>query len=331
VLARKSIENRVWFKSGAMIEALGWEQELQSFKQHAHRPDRAYLDDPENLERVRDTAAVDASMRKLWLELVPAMDKRRRKIRITQTRRAEDCMVTRLAANPEWLYRAYPVCDRDPDDPAAKSNWPDKYPMEWIRAEKKKYQAAGMLREFLQSYMLQTTDASAKSFKDEMLAFMDVSPWHWMPRFAIYDPARTSHDKRTKGHGEERPLRQGRGVAPGLEDPGARELGQPLAAERDDRGPLRDQRRARAGEDRDRENLARRLAHAADPPGDPAPRDAAPARRDERAAGPLEGGFHPRPAALRGGPRHRARGRAQPAPAAHRRVAELPAGARATS
>lgn len=199
VLARKPIENRVWFKSGAMIEALGWEQELQSFKQHSHRPDRAYLDDPENLERVRDAASVDASMRKLYLELIPAMDKRRRKIRITQTRRAEDCMVTRLFKNPEWVARAFPLADRDPDDPEARSNWPDRYSIEWIRAEKRRYQEAGMLGEFLQSYMLQTTDPASKPFKDEMLAFMDASPWHWMPKFAIYDPARTSREKAAGG------------------------------------------------------------------------------------------------------------------------------------
>ena len=29
VLARKSIENRMWFRSGTFIQALGWEQELQ--------------------------------------------------------------------------------------------------------------------------------------------------------------------------------------------------------------------------------------------------------------------------------------------------------------
>lgn len=198
VLARKSIENKVWFKSGALIEAVGWEQELQSFKEHTHRPDRAYLDDPENLERVRDSAAVDASMKKLYLELLPAMDKQRRKIRITQTRRAEDCMVTRLASSAEWLYRAYPVCNGDPDDPTTVSNWPARYPMEWIRSEMAVYQSSGMLAEFKQSYLLQATDPASKPFKEDMLAAMDMSPWHWMPRYVIYDPARSDREKRTR-------------------------------------------------------------------------------------------------------------------------------------
>lgn len=107
-------------------------------------------------------------------------------------------MVTRLAKNPEWLYRAYPICDRDPDDPAAVPLWPARYPMEWIRKEKASYQGAGMLSEFLQAYMLQATDPTAKPFKEDMLAAMEVSPYHWMPRYAIYDPSRSTNLKRTK-------------------------------------------------------------------------------------------------------------------------------------
>jgi len=198
VLARKSIENRVWFTSGAMIEAVGWEQEFQSFKYHDHRPDGAYLDDVENKERVRDSSAVDESMKKLYLELVPALDVTRRRIRFAQARRAEDCMVTRLARSGEWLYRAYPVCDRDPDDPEAVALWPERYPMSWVRAEKRKFQQSGMLSEFLQEYMLQAVDYEKKPFKPDMLASLDVSPWHWMPRYAIYDPSRSTRTARTK-------------------------------------------------------------------------------------------------------------------------------------
>jgi len=198
ILQRRSIENKLWFRSGAFIQALGWEQELQSFKHQAHRPDFAFLDDVENLERVRDRAAVDESMRKLAHDLIPAMDKERRKIIVSQTRRAEDCMVTRLAANADWVYRAYPICVGDCDDPLAVSTWPARYPIEWIRAEKARFANMGMLDAFLQAYMLQTIDPASKPFKEEMLGAMDVSPWHWMPRFAIYDPSRTANAKRSK-------------------------------------------------------------------------------------------------------------------------------------
>ena len=197
VLARKSIENKMYFASGTVVQILGWEQEFQSFKELSERPDFAYMDDVENLERVRDGKAVDASMQKLYLDLMPAMNKDRRKIINGQTRRAEDCMVTRLATNEEWLYRGYPICNGDADDPRTVSAWPQRYPMEWIRKEKARYQKSGMLSHFLQAYMLQAVNPETKPFKDEMLQAMDVSPYHWMPRFAIYDPSRTSHQKRT--------------------------------------------------------------------------------------------------------------------------------------
>lgn len=201
VLARKSIENKIFFRSGAMLEAVGWDQELQSFKRNEHRPDLAWLDDIENRERVRDRAAVDAGLEKFWLELVPAMDKMRRRIRFTQTRRAEYCMVTVFANNPEWLYRGYPLCNGDIDDPRTKSNWPGRWSMEDIRRERDLFKASGKLQAFRQAYMLEVTNEEAKPFRAEHVKAIDKSPWHWMPRFAIYDPARTSNRERTKEQG----------------------------------------------------------------------------------------------------------------------------------
>ncbi len=202
VLARRSIENRVWFKSGAMIEAVGWEQELQSFKYLDYRPWRVYADDPENKERVRDKASVDETMRKLFLELIPAMDKTNRKLRITQTRRAEDCMVVRLSTNPEWVYRAFPICNGDIDAPDTQSNWPARYPMEWIRKERDSYRAAGMLGEFLQAYMLQASNPDERPFKQDNIRFMDMAPHQWMPRYVIYDPARTDVKGKSDEYGK---------------------------------------------------------------------------------------------------------------------------------
>lgn len=202
VLARKPIENKVWFKSGCMLQAVGWEQELQSFKYLDSRPWAAYLDDVENLERVRNSESVDASEKKFWLELLPALDRKHRRIRITQTRRAEDCMVTRFAKNPEFVYRAYPVCNGDIDNPRTESLWPHRYPMDWIRAERDRYKGSGKLTDFLQAYMLQATNPETKPFKDEHIQSTDMAPWHWMPRHAIYDPARTSDPQKSDQYGK---------------------------------------------------------------------------------------------------------------------------------
>lgn len=198
VLARRSIENRVWFASGALLEAWGWEQELQSFKYQEHRPDLVWLDDIENAERVRDRAAVDAGMRKLELELVPALDQTRRRVRYTQTRRAEDCMVTRLAKAPDWLYFGMPICSGEIEAVTTFSNWPERYSLDWIREERARLQSKGMLSEFLLAYMLQAVNPESKPFKEEMFSEVDLSPWQWLPRFAIYDPSRTTNERRSR-------------------------------------------------------------------------------------------------------------------------------------
>jgi hypothetical protein len=197
-LVARSIENKLWFSSGALIQACGWDQELQSFKEGSHRPHWAWLDDVENLERVRDAAAVDASMSKLYGDLLPAMDPVYRKVVNSQTARAQDCMVKRLAANPQWVYRSYPICDRDPDDPEAIALWPERFPIELVRQMKAEYVAAGKLDDFLLAYMLQTTNPDSKTFKRDWLQSMDSSPWHWMARYAIYDPARSTNRTRTR-------------------------------------------------------------------------------------------------------------------------------------
>jgi hypothetical protein len=198
VLARKSIENRIWFARGGMIEAWGWDQELQSFKYHDFRPDLAYLVDIENKERTRDKEAVNDGMRKFHLELMPAMDQTHFRVRFDQTRRAEDCMVVRFAASPDWLYFGMPICSGDPDDPETRSNWEARYPMSMIRAQRDQYRREGMLSEWLLAYMLQAVDPGKKPLKDEMLEEWEASPHYWMPRYALYDPSRTTNEKRTK-------------------------------------------------------------------------------------------------------------------------------------
>lgn len=193
IFSKKPIENKIWFNSGAFMEAIGWEQEIRSFKHLDHRPDRAYMDDVENLERVRDTEAVDASVRKFWTELVPAMDKGA-KIRFTQTPLATDCMVTRFRQSHGWVSRSFPICNGPVDDPKTVSAWPDRYPMQWIREKRDIYAQNGMLRVFEQEYMLNVESTASKPFSETMLRYIDLAPAAWLPRVVIYDPSRTANE-----------------------------------------------------------------------------------------------------------------------------------------
>lgn len=197
LLARKATENKLWFRAGPLIEAVGWEQEFRGFKYHNRRPDRAYLDDIENRERVRDKESVDATYKKIYRELRPAMDKANRRIRFTQTPLAVDCAVTRLRADQDWMCYSFPICNGDPLDPATESAWPEKYPMEWVRSERASFERAGMLTEFNQEYMLIADSPDAKSFREDMLMFCDMAPAAWLPRHVIVDPSRTASAKKS--------------------------------------------------------------------------------------------------------------------------------------
>jgi hypothetical protein len=196
VLAKRSNENKVWFASGSVLQAVGWEQELQSFKEGVVRPDLAAMDDVENKESVRDRKAVDQSEEKFYDELKPAMDQTRYKIINDQTRLAEDCMVTRFAKDPEFVYRGYPICNGDPDDPNTLATWPERYPMEWIRKERRLYKRR--IAAFNRVYLLQASAPESKPFRNAKLPSIDASQWQWQPRVAIYDPARTSRERRVR-------------------------------------------------------------------------------------------------------------------------------------
>jgi len=195
VLARKSNENKIWFASGTVLQAVGWEQELQSFKEGTERPDFAALDDIENKEAVRDKKAVDQAEAKFYDELLPAMNQMRYKVINAQTRLAEDCLVTRFAKDPEWVYRGFPICNGDPDDEKTVAAWPGRYPMEWIQREKRRYKRR--LGAFNRVYMLQATSEESRPFRNAKLPSIDATKWQWMPRFANYDPARTRNLRRS--------------------------------------------------------------------------------------------------------------------------------------
>lgn len=190
-------ENQMELSNGVLIEAHGWEEELRGFKWHDLRPDRAYLDDIENKERVKDKASVDASMKKVYLELMPAMDKVKGKIRITGTPLAEDCMITRIRENPDWTTRRYPICNGDIDDPNTVATWPERYPMEWIRQKRDEAERAGQLRGFLQEYMLMAIGTQDKPFDENHIREIALDPAPWMPKTVIVDPARTVDVKKS--------------------------------------------------------------------------------------------------------------------------------------
>jgi hypothetical protein len=207
-------ENRICIVSPlgyqVMIEAHGWEEEVRGYKWLDARPDRAYLDDVENKSMVRDTAAVDASWRKLNTEIVPAMDKSNRKIRVTGTPLADDCLVNRCNRSPEWVSGKFPIvvapgCEgvealdavNADGTSAAVSMWPERYPLEWVRGERDRFERAGLLREFVQEYFLIAAQTQGKPFTEDLIRVEEVAPLYFAPKVYVVDPARTSNLKKS--------------------------------------------------------------------------------------------------------------------------------------
>jgi hypothetical protein len=190
-------ENKIILSNGTAIEAHGWEEEIRGYLHVFSRPDRAYLDDIETKERVRDTQTVDANWKKIHRELIPAMDKNNCKVRMTGTPLADDCLIRRAAQSKRWVHGHFPICDGEIDNPATKSLWPDRYPMEWVRNMRDHLAEEGMLREFMQEYMLVPSGAQGKPFEESMLVFADTPPTMYSPRVVIMDPARTVEVKKS--------------------------------------------------------------------------------------------------------------------------------------
>ena len=193
-------ENQVGLRNGVLIEAHGWEEEIRGYKWLDARPDRAYLDDIENKTMVSTTEQVDKSWRKLNTELIPALDKERRKVRVTGTPLGDDCLLARCEASREWTVAKFPQAVAPGcsgvdavDHPKARALWPQRYPLEWIRKERDRFAEGGLLREWVQEYQLIAAQTQGKPFSEDLLRYEDLAPLTYAPRVLIVDPARTTN------------------------------------------------------------------------------------------------------------------------------------------
>jgi hypothetical protein len=186
-------EYQIELMNGVMIEAHGWEEEFRGFKWRDKRPDRVYMDDIETKDRVKDAAAVDKSMRKIAMEILPAMDQDCGKLRVTGTPLAEDCMIVRLRNNTDWVHVRVPICNGDIDSDESIPAWPDLFPLAKIRKMRDTAERMGQLNSFLQEYMLEAIGSQDKPFDSDQIRETALDPAPWLPKTVIVDPARTAN------------------------------------------------------------------------------------------------------------------------------------------
>jgi len=192
-------ENQIGLANGVLIEAHGWEEEIRGYKWLDARPDRAYLDDIENKTMVSNTEQVDRTWRKLNTELIPALDRMTRKVRITGTPLADDCLLARCERSKAWVTAKFPMVTARGvsgvdavDHPQAAAMWPQRYSLAWARSEKERFAESGLLREWVQEYQLIAAQTQGKPFIEEQIRYEDIAPIQYAPRVLIVDPARTT-------------------------------------------------------------------------------------------------------------------------------------------
>ena len=192
-------ENQICLANGVLIEAHGWEEEIRGYKWLDSRPDRAHLDDIDTLESVRSADAVDAGWRKLNQQLIPALDKNARKVRMTGTPLADDNLLKRAANTGDWVVAKFPLVTAPGatgieamKHPQRRAMWPSRHPLAWCDSELARFEKAGLTREFVQEYLLVAAQTQGKPFTKEQIVYQDVAPLTYSPKVHIIDPARTA-------------------------------------------------------------------------------------------------------------------------------------------
>jgi hypothetical protein len=193
-------EDKIVMANGVCIQAVGRGQSLRGTKYLDMRPDYVLGDDMEDEE---STANPEAIMKfKTWFMAVvyAALDPGFT-MRVLGTPLAPGCFVDVLSAMSGWLTLKYPSEFIDKQTGARTAMWPGRYPLEELDRIKQRLGEAGTPHVYAQEYLMETEDASKKTFKEQHFKVVPtVRTWH--PTLAIFDPARTANVRTsaTTGH-----------------------------------------------------------------------------------------------------------------------------------
>lgn len=190
--------NKVVLQCGVCIQALGVGQAVRGIKHHQFRPDFLWIDDIEDEESVKTPEACHERLKWLYSTLLPVCAKDAR-IRVTGNRLSPDAVVTKLADDPSWVSRRYPISYVDIETAEEKATWPEFRDMEWIRTTRLEYERLGLDQAWASEYMCEAISQAVKPFK---LEDYRVSPRvrTWEAVYVMYDPAKTTKNLRHQSH-----------------------------------------------------------------------------------------------------------------------------------
>src|SRR6516164_3478427 len=176
-----------------VLQAFGRGQALRGIKHHDVRPDFCFCDDLEEEEHVRTPQARADTLRWFMTELMPALDRNAR-VRVAATPLNREALPMWLARQSGWVTKVYPVEHVNPRTGMRTATWPARYPLAWIDARKREFDAAGLSHAYAQEYLCQPEDEASKVFTAAMLR-TEPTTRSWEATYAFFDPARTVNDR----------------------------------------------------------------------------------------------------------------------------------------
>src|SRR5215467_9581974 len=185
-------EDKIVLTNGVVIQAFGRGQSLRGTKHDDVRPDACLIDDLEDEESVATPEGRDKVQRWVMRTLLPALSPNAT-VRMLANLLDPDCLAARLRRTGVWTVRVYPW-EFIAADGVRQASWPARFPLAHIDRVRTEYIRSGMLNEYMQEFMVQAMDPSARTFTTILLAQatpQQIKVRSWEPTYAVYDPART--------------------------------------------------------------------------------------------------------------------------------------------
>jgi hypothetical protein len=184
-------QTKVVLSNGVCIQAIGRDQSLRGTKYEDRRPDLVIVNDFEDDEDLLTPEGRRRTLRWFLRILLPACDRRRRRIRIYDTVRDAESVPMLLIRQEGWRHRFIPISYLD-EAGEERSSWPGHPTLTtaWIEKERALYRKMGALDIWEREYMCNAASEESRVFTSEMIR---VEPQErvWQRVYAMIDPARS--------------------------------------------------------------------------------------------------------------------------------------------
>lgn len=182
-------QTKAVLKTGAVIQAIGRDQDIRGIKHLDWRPDLVVAIDFEDKDTVQTPEGRRHTLRWFLAELLPACDRARRRVRVQATPMDRESVPLKLVGQSGWASRVYPLLFLD-EDGEERSSWPAKFPVEEAQADRAAYRRLGEGDLWDREYMCRAVSDEARVFRAEDIRVVPRDRL-WEGVWCMVDPART--------------------------------------------------------------------------------------------------------------------------------------------